>query len=86
MSVHVEVDVVIAGGNARRSLEINLLTTPTLTSVWGQRDLDEVGTYEVISSGGGRLLDAQFDHRYGDDYGVLIAKATTALREAHGQI
>lgn len=84
MSVQVSVD--IANGAARRELFISLQTTPTLDE-HGHRDLDEVGTYAVVATNGRtRQSRALFKHRYGDDVGVLVARAFDALREEHGAV
>jgi hypothetical protein len=81
--VSVLVSVSIGSGNAYRAMEINLLSTPTLDAK-GRRDLDQVGEYEAFLI---RSLDstlrnerATFQHRYGDDVFVLIAKAAEAHR------
>ena len=82
MSVQVQID--IANGAAHRWLSIELTSTPVLDAD-GHRQLDEVGTYRVVAGSKPIHLTqtmrvADFEHRYGDDVLVLIAKAGTALR------
>lgn len=78
MSIHVEVN--IADGVARRHLEINRLSMPTLDAD-GHRELDDVNDYEVTFTGGSSASwqEATFQHRYGDPEMVLVAKAIVAL-------
>lgn len=82
MSVHVTID--IAGGNAYRELHIS-----NMEVVRERRDPDDVHRYSVEarnsrSGQGGWSLIAQFEHRYGDDVGILITKACSAIREKYG--
>lgn len=89
MSVYASIS--IAGGMAHRSMEI-CLVSPTRPE--GQRELDDIGTYEVSMSNQswpdgparpvGSIRSAEFQQRYGDDVTVLIAKAGAAIREKYG--
>ena len=91
MSVYASIS--IAGGMAHRSMEI-CLVSPISPDV--HRDLDEIGTYEVTISNKpwpegpsrpeGTLRSAEFQHRYGDDVTMLIAKAGEAIREKYGRL
>jgi hypothetical protein len=90
MSVRATIEVVTPDGSvpAMRLLEIELTSTPVLDEK-GWRDLDEIGTYSVIvrrSPTDGRARRAAFEHRYGDDLTILVAKAGEAIRALHGTL
>ena len=72
----VQVAVLIADGNATRHLAIERIKTGG----------GGFNTYRVESANGRGPLVAEFEHHYPDDYGMLIARATAALRDKHGQI
>lgn len=91
MSVHAS--IAIGGGMAHREMEI-CLVSPVRPD--GRREHDDIGTYEVTISNKrwpdgparavGQLRSATFEHRYGDDVTVLIAKAGEAIREKYGNV
>lgn len=84
MSVIVKID--IANGSARRRMHIENVSPALDLDAEGRRSQDQVCAYAVLVSGGRKQLVAGFEHRYGDDVTVLIAKAGDAIREKYGHI
>ncbi|MEV5068925.1 hypothetical protein MRBLMI12_000481 [Microbacterium sp. LMI12-1-1.1] len=74
----------IANGSAHRTFKIH-----NITKLSDSRDPDTVSQYVVErtnSVGGGGYRTASFEHRFGDDVTILVAKAGAALRKKYGNV
>jgi hypothetical protein len=82
------VDVQIASGAAFRRMAIYCISNVIAKDSEGHPDHEQVREYEVEVQqripARQPVLTATFQHRYGDDVFILIAKAGEAIRERYG--